>query len=308
MAWYIGRRLLQMVPVFIGATLLIYFMVFSLPGDPIIALGGERGMSDAAADRLRADFNLDKPFIVQYLLYLKGIFTLDFGTSFSGRPVMDVVRQAFPVTVKLAIMAIVFEAVLGIVTGLIAGMRKGKIFDATVLVISLIVIAVPTFVIGFVMQFVVGVKFAWLPPTVGTDVSFKTLLMPALVLGAVSFAYVLRLTRTSVAENLSADYVRTATAKGLSRPRVISAHILRNSLIPVITFLGADLGTLMGGAIVTEGIFNINGVGGNLYQAVLRGEAPTVVSLTTLLVVVYIVANLVVDLLYALLDPRIRYA
>ncbi len=308
MAWYIGRRLLQMVPVFIGATLLIYFMVFSLPGDPIIALGGERGMSEAAANRLRADFNLDKPFIVQYLLYLKGIFTLDFGTSFSGRPVMDVVRAAFPTTAKLAGMAIVFEAVLGIVFGLIAGLRKGKLFDATVLVVSLLVIAVPTFVIGFVMQYFIGVKLGWLPTTVGSNVSFMTLLMPAIVLGAVSFAYVLRLTRTSVAENLTADYVRTASAKGLPRRRVITAHVLRNSLIPVVTFLGADLGSLMGGAIVTEGIFNINGVGGSLYQAIQRGEAPTVVSLTTLLVVVYITANLLVDLLYAALDPRIRYA
>lgn len=265
-------------------------------------------MSAAAEDRLRADYNLDKPFIVQYLLYLKGIFTLDFGTSFSGRPVMDVVRSAFPVTAKLAVMAITFEAVLGVITGLIAGLRKGKLFDATVLVVSLFVIAVPTFVIGFVLQYAVGVQLGWLPPTVGSNVSFTTLLMPALVLGAVSFAYVLRLTRTSVAENLSADYVRTATAKGLSRPRVITTHVLRNSLIPVVTFLGADLGALMGGAIVTEGIFNINGVGGSLFQAIKRGEAPTVVSLTTLLVVVFIFANLFVDLLYAALDPRIRYA
>jgi len=308
MARYIGRRLLQMIPVFIGATLLIYFMVFSLPGDPIVALGGERGLSAATEAKLRSDFNLDRSFFVQYLLYLKGIFTLDFGTSFSGRPVIDVVKSAFPVTIKLALMAILFEATLGIVTGLIAGLRKGKLFDGTVLIISLVVIAVPTFVIGFVLQFVVGVHLGWLPPTVGSDVSVKTLLMPALVLGAVSFAYVLRLTRTSVAENLSADYVRTATAKGLSRPRVISAHVLRNSLIPVVTFLGADLGALMGGAIVTEGIFNINGVGGTLYNAIIRGEAPTVVSLTTLLVVVYIFANLFVDLLYAALDPRIRYA
>lgn len=308
MAWYIARRLLQMIPVFIGATLLIYFMVFSLPGDPVAALGGERGLSEAAAARLRADFNLDKGFFTQYFLYLKGILTFDLGTSFSGRPVSDVLARAFPVTLKLASMAIVFEAIFGVFFGLIAGMRKGKLFDATVLVVSLLVIAVPTFVIGFLLQFIVGIKFRWLPPTVGADVSFRTLLMPAIVLGAVSLAYVLRLTRTSVAENLSADYVRTATAKGLSRGRVITAHILRNSLIPVVTFLGADLGALMGGAIVTEGIFNINGVGGTLYQAIIRGEAPTVVSLTTVLVIVYIFANLFVDLLYAALDPRIRYA
>ncbi|WP_448071322.1 ABC transporter permease [Georgenia yuyongxinii] len=308
MLWYIGRRVLQVIPVFLGATLLIYFMVFALPGDPIQALGGERGLPPAVADQLRARYNLDQPFFVQYLLYLQGIFTLDFGITFSGRDVMDVMKEAFPVTFKLAIMSLIFEAVFGIAAGLVAGLRKGGMFDATVLVVSLLVIAVPTFVIGFVLQFVVGVQLGWLPTTVGGDTTVRNLLMPAIVLGAVSFAYVLRLTRTSVSENISADYVRTATAKGLSRNRVVTVHVLRNSLIPVVTFLGADLGTLMGGAIVTEGIFNINGVGGTLFRAITQGESATVVSLTTVLVLIYIVANLAVDLLYAALDPRIRYA
>ncbi len=308
MAWYVGRRLLQMIPVFLGATLLIYAMVFLLPGDPVAALGGERGLNPAVAAQIRAEYNLDKPFLVQYLLYLQGIFTFDLGTTFSGRPVTDVMADAFPVTFQLAVMALAFEAVFGIAAGVIAGLRKGKAFDATVLVLSLLVVAVPTFVIGFVMQFVVGVKLRWLPTAVGSDVSFTSMIMPAVVLGAVSFAYVLRLTRNSVAENLTADHVRTATAKGLSRPRVVSVHVLRNSLIPVVTFLGADLGALMGGAIITEGIFNINGVGGTLFRAIQQGQSTTVVSVTTVLVIVYIVANLLVDLLYAALDPRIRYA
>jgi len=308
MVRYLGRRLLQALPVFFGATLLIYFMVFALPGDPILALGGDRGISDALAAQLREKYNLDKPFMVQYLLFLKGILTGDFGTTFSGRPVGQLIAQAFPVTFKLAMMALLFEAVFGIVFGLIAGMKKGGWFDSSVLVVSLFVIAVPTFVIGFVLQFVVGVKWGLLPVTVGSDVTVKSLLMPAIVLGAVSFAYILRLTRTSVSENLSADFVRTATAKGLGRPRVVTVHVLRNSLIPVVTYLGADLGALMGGAIVTEGIFNIHGVGGTLYLAIQQGHAPTVVSFTTILVIVYIVANLGVDLLYAVLDPRIRYA
>jgi len=308
MAWYVGRRVLQMIPVFLGATLLIYAMVFALPGDPVQALGGDKGLNPAVAAQIRAEFNLNKPFIIQYLLYLKGIVTLNFGTTFSGRAVSSVMAEAFPVTFKLAVMALGFEGFFGIALGLVAGLRKGKFFDATLLVVSLLVIALPTFVIGFVLQFIVGVKLRWLPPTVGADVTFQTLLMPAIVLGAVSFAYVLRLTRTSVAENLSADFVRTATAKGLSRARVVNVHVLRNSLIPVVTFLGADLGGLMSGAIITEGIFNIPGVGHTLYQAILQGQAPTVVSLVTVLVVVYIVANLFVDLLYAGLDPRIRYA
>ncbi|HUX70338.1 MAG TPA: ABC transporter permease [Cellulomonadaceae bacterium] len=308
MAWYIGRRLLQMIPVFLGATLLIYFMVFALAGDPIAALGGERGLNPAVAAQLREHYHLNQPFLVQYLLWLKGLLTFDFGTSFSGRPVRDVMAGAFPVTIQLAFVALFFEAVFGIAVGLVSGLRKGKLFDSTFLIVSLVVIAVPVFVIGFTMQFLVGVKLGWLPPTVGGNVNIRTLLMPGIVLGSVSFAYVLRLTRTSVAENMTADFVRTATAKGLTRRRVVTVHVLRNSLIPVVTFLGADLGGLMGGAIVTEGIFNIPGVGHTLYQAIQQSEAPTVVSMVTVLVMVYIFANLLVDLLYAALDPRIRYA
>jgi len=307
MLWYVGRRLLQMIPVFLGATFLIYAMVFLLPGDPIAALAGDKALSPAVAAQLRARYHLDEPFLTQYLLYLKGIFTLDFGTSFSGRPVSEVLAQAFPITIKLSLMALAIEGIFGIGFGLWAGLRKGGIFDSSVLLVSLVIIAIPIFVIGFLAQFFVGVKWGLVPPTVGGSTSFKNLLLPAFVLGSVSFAYVLRLTRTSVAENLTADYVRTATAKGLSRRRVVQVHVLRNSLIPVVTFLGADLATLMGGAIVTEGIFNINGVGGTIYQAVTRGEAPTVVSFVTVLIVIYLLANLLVDLLYAALDPRIRY-
>lgn len=161
--------------------------------------------------------------------------------------------------------------------------------------------------LGFLAQYLFGVRLGLAPVTVGARTTLDRLLLPGMVLGAVSFAYVVRLTRSAVAANAHADYVRTATAKGLSRPRVVTVHILRNSLIPVVTFLGADLGALMGGAVVTEGIFNIHGVGGVLYQAVTRQEAPTVVSIVTVLVMVYLLTNLLVDLLYAALDPRIRY-
>ena len=305
---YIGRRLLQMIPVFLGATLLLYALVFLMPGDPVQALGGDRGLTEAARARIEAEYNLDKPFIVQYLLYLKGIMVGDFGKTFSGQPVASVMANAFPVTIKLGLMALAFEAFFGILFGFFAGIRRGGIFDSTVLVVSLFVIAVPSFVIGFVLQYLVGVRWGLLPVTVGRNESFIALLMPAVVLGALSCAYVIRLTRQSISDNLRADYVRTARAKGLSKGAVMSRHVLRNSLIPVVTFLGADLGALMGGAIVTEGIFGINGVGGTIYQAIIKGEPATVVSFTTVLVIIYIVANLLVDLLYAVLDPRIRYA
>ena len=303
---YIGRRLLQTIPVFFGATFLIFAMVHLMPGDPVAALGGDKGLTEAAAARIREEYNLDKPFWLQYLLYLKGIFTLDFGKTFSGRPVTEVLATAFPITIRLAVYALLIEAILGILFGVIAGVRRGGFFDSTVLVLSLVVISVPTFVIGFLMQFFLGIKWGLLPATAST-VSFKSLTMPAIVLGATSLAYVIRLTRQSVSENVSADYVRTARAKGLKEGTVMTRHILRNSLIPVATFLGGDLGGLMGGAIITEGIFNINGVGGTLWQSIVRGEPATVVSFTTVLVMVYISANLLVDLLYAVLDPRIRY-
>ena len=304
---YIGRRLLQTIPVFFGATFLIFAMVYLMPGDPVAALGGDRGLSEAAAAQIRAQYNLDKPFWMQYLLYLKGVFTLDFGTAFNGQKVTSIMATAFPTTAKLALYALAIETILGIGLGVVAGMRRGKWFDSTILVLSLLLISVPTFVLGFVLQYVLGVQLAILPTTASASVDLKSLTMPAMVLGGVSLAYVIRLTRQSVSENVSADYVRTARAKGLSGGVVMTRHILRNSLIPVATFIGGDLGALMGGAIITEGIFNIHGVGGTLWSAIIKGEPQTVVSVTTVLVLVYIIANLIVDLLYAVLDPRIRY-
>ena len=304
---YIGRRLLQTIPVFFGATFLIFAMVYLMPGDPVAALGGDRGLSEAAAAQIRAQYNLDKPFWMQYLLYLKGVFTLDFGTAFNGQKVTSIMANAFPTTAKLAIYALAIETILGITLGVVAGMRRGKWFDSTILVVSLLLISVPTFVLGFVLQYVLGVQLALLPTTASQVVDIRSLTMPAMVLGGVSLAYVIRLTRQSVSENVSADYVRTARAKGLGGGVVMTRHILRNSLIPVATFIGGDLGALMGGAIITEGIFNIHGVGGTLWSAIIKGEPQTVVSVTTVLVLVYIIANLIVDLLYAVLDPRIRY-
>ncbi|MGP9785387.1 ABC transporter permease [Glutamicibacter sp. 287] len=302
------KRFLQLIPVFFGATLLVYFLVFATPGDPITALSGGKPMTPAVEASLRAQYNLDQPFWIQYGLYLKNLVTLDLGMSFSGQEVRDLLIRAFPVTARLAVMALAIEAVFGILFGVIAGMRKGKWFDSTVLFASLIVIAVPTFVLGFVLQYVVGVELGWAKPTVSGGATWGELILPATVLGLVSLAYVLRLTRTSIIENKQADYVRTATAKGLSRGRVVNVHILRNSLIPVVTFLGADLGSLMGGAIVTEGIFNVPGVGSLLFRAINKGEIPTVVAVVGVLVIVFVLANLIVDMLYALLDPRIRYA
>lgn len=308
MAWYLVRRLLQMIPVFLGAIFLVYFLMFATSGDPTAALCGEKGCTPGTKAALEAQYNLDKPFLIQFLLYLKGVVTLDLGDNFSGRPIMSVIADTFPTTIKLAVLAVIFEAVFGILFGVIAGLRKGTWIDSTLLVVSLLVIAVPVFVLAFVAQYVIGIHFGLARPTVSGGAPLNELILPALVLGALSFAYVLRLTRNSIAENRESDHVRTATAKGLPRRKVITVHVLRNSLIPVVTFLGADLGALMGGAIVTESIFNVNGIGHQLYKAINLGDGAMVVSIVTLVVIIFLITNLVVDLLYAVLDPRIRYA
>ncbi|GAA1791720.1 ABC transporter permease [Agromyces lapidis] len=308
MLWYTGKRLLQIIPVLLGATFLIYFMVFAMPGDPIAALYGDRPPAPGVIDQIREQYHLNDPFIVQYFYYLLGIFQGDFGVTYSGQPVNEVLARTFPVTIRLALLAIFFEMVAGITVGLISGLRKGGIFDATGLAVSLVLISLPIFVLGFVAQYFMGIQWGWFSPTVGTGAPLEDLILPAIVLATISFAQIVRLTRSSVIETSSLDFVRTAYSKGLTRRRVVPVHILRNSLIPVVTYLGTDFGTLLVGATITEGIFNVPGVGRTLYQAVIRGEGPTVVSFVTIMVLLYLVVNLLIDLLYAVLDPRIRYA
>ncbi|MET9430993.1 ABC transporter permease [Streptomyces sp. NPDC003036] len=307
MGRYVIRRLLQMIPVFIGSTFLIFFMVYAL-GDPVAALFGDREPDPATAARIRAELHLDEPLWKQYLLYMGQIFRGDFGTAFNGRRVTELMASAFPVTLRLTLVAIVIEVLIGVTLGVVSGLKRGRPLDTGLLVLTLVVISVPTFVSGYLLQFLLGVKWGWVRPSVSPDARLDELILPGTVLALVSLAYVTRLSRTSIAENIRADYVRTAIAKGLPRHRVITRHVLRNSLIPVVTFIGADIGSLMGGAIVTERIFNIHGVGYQLYQGILRNNAPTVVGFVTILVIAFLVANLLVDLLYAVLDPRIRYA
>lgn len=305
---YILLRILQVIPVLLGTTFLIYFMVFAMPGDPIAAMFGDRQPSEALLNKLREQYNLDKPFIVQYLLYLKGIFVGDFGISFSGEPVTQILARAFPPTLKLAFIAIIFELIFAVIIGLYSGIRKGSFFDNVNLIIGLLFMSIPIFVIAFVAQYVFGLELGWFRPTVSGGAPIQELILPGLVLGVSLYATSMRLTRSSVIDTLNQDFVRTAYAKGLSRRRVLPVHVLRNSLIPTITNTATDFGTLMVGAVVTEGIFNVPGVGNVVFNAILRGENATVVSFVTVMVLIYLGVNLFIDLLYAVLDPRIRYA
>jgi len=307
MTSYIIRRVGQFVLVFFAATFLIFAMVFAIPGDPIRALAGEKPMPESLRQSLIQQYHLDEPLLAQYWHYVTGLIQGDLGESFNQRPVADIIKEAFPKTLRLATYAFIIEMVIGVTAGVYAGIRKDKFLDSLVKVSTVAVISVPIFVLGFVAQLVIGVRLGWLPVTAGNPPSLYGYLLPALVLASVSLAYVARLTRSSVVENLRADYVRTAKAKGLSQRRVIGVHTFRNSLIPVITFLAIDLGALMSGAIVTERIFNIPGLGRAVYEATISQEGAVVVGIVTVLVVIYAVANLVVDILYAVLDPRIRY-
>lgn len=304
MGKFIIRRVLQMIPVLLGATFLIYAMVFLLPGDPTAGRCGERACPPAYVAAFRAEYNLDKPFIVQYVLYLGKLLQGDLGTNFYGNSVLHELAIRYPVTLKLAVIAIIFEIVVGISAGVLAGIRKGKFVDNLVTISTLLLISIPVFVLGGVAQMIFGIKLGWFPVT-STEGTWYQLLLPGMVLGALSVAYTARLTRTNLIENLRADYVRTAKAKGLSQKRSIGLHTLRNSLIPVVTYIGASFGALMGGAIVTERIFNINGIGNFIYRSISQHDGVSVVGAVVVLVFVYLVVNLLVDILYGVLDPRI---
>ena len=303
MGKYIIRRLLQMIPVIIGVTFIIYVAVFSL-GDPTVGRCGERPCPPGYIAKFRADYNLDEPLLVQYALYMGNLVQGDLGTNFFGNRVSTELLERWPTTIKLALMALVFETVIGILAGVLAGIRRGRFVDNLVTVSTLFVISIPIFVIGGVAQLVFGVRLGLFPVTAGQGTLYQ-LILPAFVLGSVSVAYIARLTRTNLVENLRADYVRTAKAKGLTPTRTVGVHTLRNSLIPVVTYIGVDVGALMGGAIVTERIFNINGIGSFLFRSVVQKDGTSVVGTITCLVLVYLLVNLLVDVLYGLLDPRI---
>ncbi len=306
MGRYIARRLLLTIPVLLGSTFLIFAMVYALPGDPIAALAGDRPLAPGVVAELKDRYNLNDPLLVQYGKYLGALLQGDLGTDFAGRSVSETVAERLPVTIKLALVAIAFEAVMGLVAGVLAGIRKGSFFDNLVLISTIGVVSIPVFVLGFVAQITLGLRLNLFPIS-GISEGLYSYLLPGFVLAALSVAYVARLTRTSLVENLRNDYVRTAKAKGLPPRTVVGKHTMRNSLIPVVTFLGADLGALLSGAIVTEGIFNIPGLGRTVFQAVQLSEGAVVVGVVTLFIFFYILFNLVVDILYAALDPRIRY-
>lgn len=333
MGRYVIRRLIQFIPVILGTLFLLHVLstlTIQIVGDPVRALFGPNAPPQAVIEELQARYNLDDSCLDQTGNPCVGLFvdrlgqyaTGDFGVNFRGRSVAEMFLERFPVTARLTIIALLFEIIVGITAGVLAGLRKDKFIDNLVRFTTVLLIAFPVFVLGSLTLLFVGLKVGlplrnsdWAPDWLGQmlnvgydpDYPWLSLVLPGIVLGAFSLAAIARLTRTSLIENLRSDFVRTARAKGLTTTRTVGIHTLRNSLIPVITYIGIDIGFLLGGSLVTEGIFNIPGVGQLVFLAIQANDAPVIIGVVTILTVVFLISNLLVDILYAALDPRIRY-
>ena len=307
MLYFIIRRILQLIPVVIGVTLILFLLFYIIPEDPA-RLILQKGASPEALENLRVKLGIDKPLYVQYWRYVKNLFSGDLGTSYRyQRSVNSILAEHYPYSIKLALAAIIIEIIIGIFTGIISAVKKYSFWDVLATLSTTILVCVPVYWLGMVMQIIFGLKLGWLPMSGYGDGSIRYYVLPALALASVSTAYVARMMRSTMLESLSNDYIVTAYAKGLSQFKVIGKHALKNALIPVVTLIGMDLGSIMGGAILTETVFNWPGVGRTVYLAILQRDAPVVIGGTIVLVMIFVLMNLLVDILYALLDPRIRF-
>lgn len=305
MGRYVVRRLLQMILVLFGASLILFVSLFVLPGDPIGTAAGERARDPAVRAILEKRYGLDKPLPVQYMRYVGRVFRGDLGESYRlRRPVADVLRDRFAATAQLALAAIFFEILIGITAGVIAAVFRYSFWDVLVTLTTTLAIGIPTYVGGSILQGIFARKFGWFPPSGRSG--FTSIILPAFTLASVDAALVARLMRGTMLEVLRADYVRTALAKGLSKRTVILKHVMRNSVIPVVTYLGIAFGGLLGGALITEVIFNWPGIGSALSTAIGAQDNPIIIAVVTYGVAAFVVVNLIVDLAYAYLDPRIR--
>lgn len=307
MFYFILRRILQIIPVIIGVTLILFTLMYVIPEDPA-KLILQKGATPEALQNLRARMGIDKPIYVQYWRYVKQLAKGDLGTSYRyRRSVNSILADHYPNSIKLALAAIVIEIIIGIFAGIVSAVRKYSFWDILVTISTTIAVCIPVYWLGMMLQVSFGLKLGWLPMSGMGDGSIQYYILPAITLASVSTAFVARMTRSTMLEVLSNDYITTAYAKGLSRKMVIGKHALKNALIPVVTLIGVDLGTLMGGAILTETVFNWPGVGRTIYLAILQRDAPVVIGGTIILVMIFVGMNLIVDIMYALLDPRIRY-
>jgi peptide/nickel transport system permease protein/oligopeptide transport system permease protein len=296
----------MVVPVLLGTILLVYSLVFLMPGDPIRRLAGSKPLPESTVNAIKEAYHLNDPFLVQFGYYVEGLLHGDFGATFTDRDVSEIIKERFPVTLTLAAGAFAVEVIFGLILALISAAKSRTVTDHVILGFTLVLITIPIIVLGFLLQYIFGVKFHVLP-VAGTQDGLKSYILPWLTLGIGLAASLGRLARSSVLDNMAGEHIRAAVARGLPRRRVMGRHVLRNSLVPIVTILGLDLAYLMGGAVFTERVFNLNGLGGALLFGINTENGPLVVGLVVLSTIIFVFMNLFVDLLCARIDPRISY-
>lgn len=300
----IGKRLLQTLLVLFCVSLLIFILLRIVPGDAVTTMMGEHASAETI-ERLTAEMNLDKPFYVQFGYYIRDICTGNFGTSYTlNKPVTELIGAAFPNTVKLALLAAVIAWAIGIVCGVIAAVKKNGILDRLFMGVSLLGVSIPVFMVAMLLQYLIGYRLHWVEIS-GVE-SWTGFILPAIALGWNSAGSIARLTRSTLVEVLTEDYIDTARAKGRGRAAVILLHALRNAMLPVITMMALQISSLLSGAVITETIFAINGVGRLAVDAITSRDIPLLQGTVLFTTVIVIAGNLVADCLYSVLDPRIR--
>ncbi len=308
----IVRRLFQLVLLLLGISFLVFMSMFIAPGDPATIIGGPTA-SNSDLEAIRADLGLDRPVLVQYFDYLGGILQGDFGYSYqTGQSVTDAILTRFPNTIKLASASMIVAIIIGIIAGMIAAIKQNSWIDISSTTFSLAGVSIPNFWLGTMLILIFAVNLQWLPvgglnSSIFTFQGVLELILPAITLGTASAALIARMSRSAMLEVIKSDYIRTAKAKGVKRWSLIWIHALRNAMIPVVTVIGINFGALLGGTIITEQVFAINGIGRLMIDAIAARDFPVVQGTVLLVAAIFVIVNLIVDIIYALIDPRITY-
>lgn len=301
---YIGRRILMMVPVLLGVSFIIFTIMEFTPGDPAMLMLGENATEEEIHE-LREDMGLNENFFVRYFNYVKNAVQGDFGISYRNKvPVTSEITSRLNNTLKLTTLGVLISVVIGVPVGIISAVKQYSIIDYTSLITALILTSLPAFFVGLMLILIFSLKLNWLPAT-GAD-SWKNFVMPAITLAAASMATLIRMTRSTMLEVIRQDYIRTARAKGATERRVIFKHALRNALLPIVTLIGLNFGTQLGGAIVTETVFTMPGLGSLMINAVRTKDTPIVMSAVITIAIIAGFVNLFVDILYTFIDPRLK--
>jgi ABC-type dipeptide/oligopeptide/nickel transport system permease component len=306
MLLYILKRVLLFIPTLLGITLITFVLMQSLPGDPVLAMVGERSSPETIA-RIRSELGQDKPLPVQYVGYLKLLSRLELGRSIhTNRKIADDLVQKFPNTLRLALAALLFASVFGIGMGVVSAVKRGTLWDRIITLVSVGGISIPVFWLGLALMLLFAFYLRWLPPSGMGNGSLLYIILPAVTLGTFSLSYIARITRSSMLESLSQPYIAAARAKGLTESRVVLKHALKNSLIPIVTVIGLDLGSYLNGAVLTETIFGWDGLGRYALNGILGRDYPVIMGVVLFGAVIFVTINLLVDISYHVLDPRIR--